>query len=261
MEWMPSAGFLPSWMNLRLDDVMTATQINRNINDLHPEDQLNRLRLRDWMIEEQKRQGVSDKELSARVGHLSSWAHCVMKSSMWRAATLQKMVRALGYRLTFNVKVDGVAVPAAEITLADAYANNPNIDRYEEAVRRDLCDLGRRYREASKVTALDLGRRLNSEAKTVLAFESGDSPFYLLVTAQRFFRALGGELVPVMVKEEESGQQRVFPAPEGRWPSAISGLVNVIELPTQTMIWNTNAPEIVVAFPAAAWKAWLKAND
>ena len=240
---------------------MTATRINRNVSDLHPEDQLIRFRFQDWLVAEQERQNIADKELAAKVGHHSSWAHGVMSSTSWRVATMQRMAYALGYQLAFNVKADNVVIPPAEIKLADAYAGNPKVERHEEAIRRDLCDLGRRYREAMNMTPAMLGHRLRAEGKTVTSFETGDKPYYLLVTAQRFFRALGGELRLVLVKQEPNGQQRVFEAPEGRWPSATQDVVNIVQLPQHTMIWNSNAPETVVSFPAAAWKAWLKAND
>ena len=247
---------------------MTKKTINRNMDDLHVDDQLNRLRLQDWMREEQERQGILDRELAARVGHHSSWAHGTISTSTWRAATLQKMIRALGYRLTFNVKIDVKPEPIEKtpynpegLSNAEKYANSPKIDNREEADRVDLCDLGRRLREASKLTPAMLGHRLRQESKSVTAFESGEKPYYLLVTAQRYFRALGGELKLVIVKQEDNGQQRVFEAPEGRWPSVMGDVVNVAELPDRTMIWNSNSPHIVVSFPAAAWKAWLKAND
>jgi hypothetical protein len=247
---------------------VTATMINRNISDLHTDDYLNRLRMQDWLREEQKRQGISDKELSSRVGHHSSWSHGVMESNMWRVATLQKAVRALGYELKFNVKIDVKPGPIEKtpynpkgLSNAEKYANSPNLSHREEADRVDLTDLGRRLREASNLTPAMLGHRLRCDGSTVTAWESGEKPFYLLVTAQRFFRALGGELKMVITKIEDNGTQRIFEAPEGRWPSATEDVVNIVQLPQHTMIWNSNAPETVVSFPAAAWKAWLKAND
>jgi transcriptional regulator with XRE-family HTH domain len=241
---------------------MTATQINRNVDDLHPEDNLNRLRLRDWMLEEQKRQNLNDKEIAARVGHHSSWTHKVLSTTTWRVATVQKMLRALGYTLTFNLKIDNIVVPpSATVPLTEIYANNPDVEQREEAARRDLCDYGRRYREALGLNHQQLGKRLRCEGATVLTWETGDQPFYLLVTAQRFFRALGGELKLVITKMEDNGTQRIFEAPEGRWPSTIDDLINIVQLPDRTLIWNSNKAETVVSFPADAWKAWLKAND
>ena len=247
---------------------MTTGIINRNVTDLHIDDQLNRLRLRDWMKEEQQRQGLLDRELAARVGHHSSWAHGAMESTSWRVATLQKMVRALGFTLTFNVKIDVKPEPIAKtpfnpdgLSNVEKYASSTNPERHEEAARVDLCELGERLRVASNLTPAMLGHRLNQEGKSVTAFESGEKPYYLLVTAQRYFRALGGELKLVLVKQEASGQQRVFEAPEGRWPSVVGDVVNIVQLADRTMVWNSNSPHIVVSFPALAWKAWLKAND
>lgn len=242
--------------------------IDRNINDLHIEDQLNRLRIQDWMIEEQKRQGILDRELAERVGHHSSWSSGIMKTSGWRVATLQKMIRALGYELTFNVKIDVDPVPIAPspmnpeaITYAEKYANSPSVSNREEALRVDLCVLGERLRIASRLTPAMLGHRLNQEGKSVTAFESGEKPYYLLVTAQRYFRALGGELKLVIIKKEENGQQRIFEAPDGRWPSDVQNIVNVVEAKDRTMVWSSSNPDNVISFPAAAWKAWLKSGD
>lgn len=236
---------------------MTYTHINRNTDDLHLGDKLVRLRLRDWMRAQQREQGINDRLLAARVGHNSSWSHGILSTTSWRMATVQKMVRALRFGLTFNVDTAGVKLPPPEgALLSDIYANNPDPDKREEAGRIDLCGLGRRYREALGLSPAQLGHRLGQEGKSVIAFETGDKPYYLLVTAQRYFRALGGMLVPVLTTID--GEPMALP--EGEWVSELLDTVAVTETRDRVLVWNTAKPEAVVSFSAMAWTRWMAAN-
>lgn len=239
---------------------MKTAKIDRNLKDLHVNDYLNRLRLRDWLEQERDRQGYNNRELAALVGHQTGWAYGLINGGgQWRVASLQKIIRALGYTLWFNVEASNIVIPPPDgPKLSEIYANHPDMDQREEAARRDLSDLGRRYREALGLQSATLGKRLNQEGESVRTFESGDKPYYLLVTAQRYFRALGGELKLMLEKKEESGQQRIFEAPEGRWPSTTDNIINVVEAADRTMIWNSEKPELVVSFPADAWRAWVR---
>lgn len=233
-------------------------KIDRNLTDLDVNDKLIRLRMQDWLLAERERQGVGNREIGQRVGHHTSWAHCFLKSTMWRTVTLQKMVRALNHRLTFNVDTFGKVIipPPDGPLLSDVYANNPNPDRQEEAIRLDLGDLGRRYREALGVSRVKLARKLNQEAKTVDVFEAGASPQYLLVTAQRYFRALGGELRLVLTPPD--GEP--FEPPAFDWDASALVEVQVAEFDGRVLVWNANAPHVTASFPAEAWQAWLRSN-
>lgn len=230
-------------------------KINRNVDDLHPDDLLNRLRLRDWMEAERDRQGIGNRELAARMGRNTGWAYGIINGGgMWRAASMQRIVRALGYTLHFNVAASNIIIPPRDTpSLTDIYAGNSDPERREEAARMDLGDLGRRYREARKLSSSALGRLLNQEGESVRAFESGDKPYYLCVTAQRYFRALGGELRFSI----EAADGTFFLAPEGRWPSVDGSEVNIVEMEDRTLVWNTKAPETVVSFPRSSWKEWV----
>lgn len=236
------------------------SKIDRNLGDLHLNDRLNRLRLRDWMREEQKRQGVHDKALSERVGHNSSWSLGILRSDTWRAATLQKIVRALGYRLTFNVDIDIVPVPATSPSMMSVYANHANPERREEADRIDLCTLGARLREARGMDATEVGRIVNQTGSQVRSFESGDKPYYMLVTAQRYFRAIGGELKLVLAAQlgSDGGYDVPFEAPEGRWPDTADTTVRVAEGDGRVLMWNAHTPGNVVSFPETAFRMWLE---
>lgn len=233
---------------------LPVSKIDRNLGDLHLDDRLNRLRLLDWMRDEQKRQGVHDKALSARVGHNSSWSLGVLRSDTWRAATLQKVVRALGYRLTFNVDIDIVPVPATTPSMMSVYENHPNPERREEAARIDLCTLGARLREARGMDLMDVGHIVNQTGNQVRTFESGDKPYYMLVTAQRYFRALGGELRMVLIGDDGVP----FEAPVGRWPDVADTTVRVAEGDGRVLLWNAGSPGIVVSFTETAWRMWLE---
>lgn len=230
------------------------SKIDRNLGDLHLNDRLNRMRLLDWMREEQKRQGVHDKALSERVGHNSSWSLGVLRSDTWRAATLQKIVRALGYRLTFNVDIDIVPVPATTPSMSSVYENHANPERREEAARIDLCTLGARLREARGLDSNEVGRIVNQTGAQVRTFESGDKPFYMLVTAQRYFRAIGGELKLGLVGDDGVP----FEAPVGRWPDTADTTVRIAEGDGRVLLWNAGSPGNVVSFTETAWRMWLE---
>lgn len=219
--------------------------INRNDNDLHPEDYLNRLRLRDWLKAEMQRQGVGTRELAARVGHNSSWAHGVMQTVKWRGYNIQKMVRALGYRLIFEVDIDVEPAPTFLPSFSAMYANHPDLTQLDEAVRLDLGVLAGRLREALKLTPAAVGRRLRCEGGTVRAFEGGDRPQWLLVTAQRHIRALGGTLRLLIL---DPGTGEVFEAPKDTWPSTGTTDVNVVQSGDRVLVWNAKTPETVASF-------------
>lgn len=233
---------------------MTMSKVDRNLGDLHLDDRLARLRMKDWLREERDRQGLHDKALSERAGHNSSWSLGLLKSDMWRAATLQKIVRALGYRLTFNVDIDIVPVPSEVPSMMSVYENHPNLERREEASRIDLCTLGARLREARGMDVTAVGRIVGQTGSQVRTFESGDKPFYMLVTAQRYFRAIGGELKLVL-----AGADGVpFEAPVGRWPDSADATVRLAEGDGRVLVWNAHAPGNVVSFPETAWRMWLE---
>lgn len=230
------------------------TKINRNTEDLHVNDRLNRMRLLDWMVAERDRQGINDRILAGRVGHNSTWAHGILTSDQWRVATLQKMVRALGYRLTFNVAIDVAPALSTTPTMADIYASSPLVERREEADRVDLCTLGGRLREALGWPPHALGNLIGQEGKQVITFESGDKSLYLLVSAQRYFRALGGELRMVIVPE--TGDP--FEAPVGRWVPVEDTAVRVSEVDGRVFVWNAGTAGIVASFSAAEWLMWME---
>lgn len=234
-------------------------KIDRNTSDLHVNDKLIRLRMHDWLVAERDRQGLGNRELSQRVGHHTSWAHCFLKSTMWRTATLQKIVRGLGYTLTFEVDTFGQLVipPPNGPQLRDVYASHPDMEQREEAARVDLGDIGRRYRVGLGWTQGKLARLLNQETKTVEAFESGATPQFLLVTAQRFFRALGGELKLVLVPADGDP----FEPPSEFWDATAMAEVQVAEFDGRVLVWNANAPHVTTSFPVDAWRGWLRRQN
>lgn len=229
-------------------------KINRNVDDLHTDDRLNRLRVRDWMVAERDRQGINDRILAGRVGHNSTWARGVLTTDTWRVATLQKIMRALGYKVTFNVDIDIVPALSTEPTMAEVYASSANVERQEEAMRVDLCTLGARLRTARGWSAGAVGSLIGQDAGQVATFESGDKPFYLLVSAQRYFRALGGELKIVVVPP--TGDP--FEAPVGRWLPSEQTTVRVVEADGRVFVWNSGTAGMVSSFDAAEWRVWLE---
>lgn len=239
---------------------MTAMQITRNMDDLHLADKMNREWLRTWMAAEQKRQALPDKMISERVGHQGSWASGLTSGTMWRASSVQKFIRGVGRELVFKVDIgwEPQPLPEGTVTLSEVYQNHPDMEQREEAARRDLCQLGARLREAAGLTTIELGKKLNIDPSSVRAFESGDKPFYLLVTAQRYFRGLGGELNFVI--KDPTGQAISYVSPGDKAVAAALKEVNVSTTGGRVMIWNKENPSVAVSFSAEGWKTWLKAN-
>jgi hypothetical protein len=243
---------------------MTRIVVNRNKDDLHVEDKLNRLRLRRFLQQRQANLSLSDRDLSHAAGHGKDWASNIWRRDSWRCATMQHIARLLGYELTFNVAIEADVAPPAGATNYEIYQNNPDLSKRDEATRIDLALLGARCREAIGITPYQLGRRLNMDGSKVVTWESGDTPYYMLVTAQRYFRALGGTLIFVLVAED--GTTVTPPATDAdnlitaHWQPAVSlEQVNIVESDDRTLVWNSAQPSNVVSFTAQAWKLWLEA--
>lgn len=244
---------------------MKATAINTNLDDLHPDDRAARVWISNNLLAARVRQGLLNRDVAARVGRTDGWAHKFFATLNWRLETAQTMARALGYRLTFTVVWPDGQLTAHVAARSEAweaawsrFTRSPNPERREEAERVDLCDFARRVREAQGLGATALGHRLNMSGFSVKAWESGERPGYLLVTAQRFFRALGGQLVPVLGSDEIPDGLIVGPMTFASPDPATGGRVMIVENSDRTLVWNTDEPATVVSFPAATWNAWIQ---
>lgn len=247
---------------------MKATSINTNQDDLHPDDQAARVWLRDFLVSQRDERRLLNKDIAARVGHSDGWAYTIFATTTWKLETIQLMARAMGYRLGFVTEWEGAQVTPQGIPVrAEAweqaysrYIKSPNPQRRDEAERVDLCDFGRRVREAQGLTANQLGYRLNMAGARVRDWETGERPGYMLVTAQRYFRALGGALLPQLHDPAGIGGPPLCFIPPKRKP--VTGIVRIQEFDDRTLVWNTEEPATVVSFPADEWRAWiLEAGD
>lgn len=249
---------------------MKATTINTNLTDLHPDDQAARVWLRDFLVARRDEEGLLNREIAARVGHSDGWAYNILATTSWKLETIQLLARALGYRLGFTTEWIGAELTLQGVTAREEmwetaysrYIRSPNPARRDEAERIDLCDWGRRCREAQGLSPTLLGYRLGMEGKSVRAWENGERPGYMLVTAQRYFRALGGQLVPTLAFIEADGEEpklATFVPPK---PRAAGTSVRIQEFEDRTVVWNADAPQTVVSFPAEEWRQWiLEAGD
>lgn len=139
--------------------------------------------------------GWNRSELSIACGHRNNWFQGLFRTANWRLSTMQKICRVLGCKLTWTV--DGGPVPVPPEDGAEALASlashmGPEFE--EEAERVGLQDLLRRTREGALLSRVEFGARLLVAPAVVAAWESGDEPEFLILTAQRYFRSLGAVL-------------------------------------------------------------------
>lgn len=209
-----------------------------NNEDLHPEDTLIRVALREVMLGIFSASDLPERVISERAGHGSGWARSALTKESWKLATMMALARSLSYTMTFNVVPPRGVTPepedAAFAATMDMFARKPH--RADEAARLRLRDLGRRIRVASGLSVTDMGRLLNMKAPRVSDWEDGDADDCLLLTAQRYFRGLGGKLVPVLVAPSgdivfpvsvSSGGSVVLPA-AGKKRKAAKGTARVL---------------------------------
>lgn len=243
---------------------MTAPRTRRVVNntwiDLHPDDLANRVALRDYLYASSVGQGLSEPELSKAAGYQTGWAKGVWSQSSWRLSTVQLLVRTLGYQLDLDVSTVGVRLAPQDPAIAGLRSMfRAGTRDGDEVDRRWLADLGRRLRVGLGVERAELGHALKMSGTRVRDWEEGDGPDYLLLTAQRYFRALGRPLYPLL--RLHSGTLVV---PIGMRMGGSQGLsgagandVQVEEGPVVTRLWNRAYPSTMVEFPTAVWKQWL----
>lgn len=245
---------------------MKRVVVNKNREDIHVDDKINRVRLIRYLRDTQDELGISDRDLSARVGHGPNWSASLYRQNSWRMATLQELVRAFGLTLHLEVNSKVPPIPAEGPTFSELYAANPNPARREEAARIDLMVLFGRLRKALDLSAAEVGRRMGVEGGKVTEWETGETPYFLVVTAQRYFRALGAELTFVL--EDENGKR--FAAPPTMTDTIVAAsweaercaeTVKVVRSDTLVKVWNSRNPRHVATFPVEVWDAWVAGRN
>lgn len=243
---------------------MTRIIVNRNRDDIDVSDRINRIRLRRLLQQVQDVKGYSDDQLSTLAGYKEKWLSSLWARKSWRLATVQHVARTLGYRLVFNVAIDlsDVGLTVEDLAVEDLQSLYTDPAKQDEAARIELTALGARIREAVGLTPPQLGKRLNMEGHKISIFESGEKPYYLLVTAQRYFRALGGELQFSLVDDEgnvlrptadEDSEAIVAKTWKGTGEQ-----VRVNIFAGHVFLWNSLTPSNVVSFPVPVWRQFVK---
>lgn len=238
---------------------MTRVIVNRNRDDIDVRDRINRIRLRRLLQHVQDMKGYSDEEVSTMAGYGEKWLSSLWARKSWRLASVQHVARTLGYRLGFHVDIE---LPVgADLTVDDIqslYVEPADID---SAARIELSALGARVREALGVTPVELGKRLHMEGNKIVTWESGEKPYYLLVTAQRYFRALGGELQFHLVDNDGN---KLHPEADEESETIINNTwkgtgeeVRLNAFAGHVFLWNSITPSNVVSFPVHVWQRFV----
>lgn len=182
-----------------------------NMADIDVADAAIRLGLGAAMERLRAESGMTGSALSIACGHRNNWFNGLYRTSNWRLGTLQKVFRILGYRLRWVVRGAVIPVPLDEADAAYGdLVMSMGIDFLEEAERIELQDALRRYREGAGVSRSEFAARVMTAPSNMKSWEEGEEPQFLVLTAQRFFRALGCELRFLL--EDSSGVVREIPA-------------------------------------------------
>lgn len=239
-----------------------------NMDDLHIDDLIARIRIKSFFKAEQKRRLEYDRDVAKRVERGPNWVHSTWRNEHWQLSTMQLMARAFDYELGFEpmiphglwLKID----KAGLWQLSEVYASNPDADQRAEAARMDLCVYAGKIREALGIGATEFAKKLGTDTSKLIDWEKGNRPHYVLTAAQRHFRQLGAPLRFFLTGNVAiDGKKIAFDFPPCKEEnSAAAGwltrnTVHVEEGEDETVIFNALRPTEVVRFPAAVWREWI----
>lgn len=179
----------------------------RLIEDLHPEDAIARDQLATRLVQARASAGLTQRELGDRLGVDFHAVYNLERGRRWLARRAQAWARGLDLRL--GLRVQGLEVPDDDDALAALYAaQQPMTAEAEDRLAlRELFNNLARIRRARHVSQKEMGRRMGL-GPTRVSQQEAEPDGALLLTAQRYTRALGGvlllDLLPVMVAELEA---------------------------------------------------------
>lgn len=240
----------------------TRSVYHRTWSDLHPDDGEARLELREWTRQTSQAQGHTERGLSEAAGYQRGWARAIWSASSWRLATMQWLCSSLGYDMEFNAAWqygEGMAAEPPELRLM-LDMHEPGTSRWHAAQRMWLADYGRRLREAKGIPVPELALRLSMTPTHLREWEAGDKDDYLLLTAQRYFRALGNPL-RLILRDREG--LRVYLGPRNPPPAAAAtsaGAVGIEEVGALVRVYRRDDPDKVVLFTRDEWQQWLNSD-
>ncbi len=162
--------------------------------DLHPDDTVARDQLAGRLRRIREGRRISQRGLADMLDIDHTNASGLELRRTWKIRTVQRWARVLGYRLDLGI-TGGVVVPDDGDALAAVYAaQQPTTEDAEDLLDlRALINDVRRIRIASGITLAEMGRRLGCGPSSV-SHREADPDGAMLVSAQRYVRALGGAL-------------------------------------------------------------------
>lgn len=164
------------------------------ITDLHPADLHARMQIRFQLRQLREDAGLSQSQFAELSGTAQTAVSAVeiAPACGWRISTVQRYARHLGRRLTF--RLDGIPEPPpGPLALLHHGHRSPVLtESWERAV---LCERLAGARVAARLRQLDVAARLGVTVQAVSSFERTPDGV-LMVSAQRYARAIGGALIP-----------------------------------------------------------------
>lgn len=168
--------------------------------DLHPDDHTARVQVRDRLVAARHTATLSRPALAARLGVATSTIQSIEEGTdRCRASTLQRYARALNLRMVFHLDdlPDPNLVPDP---LADVWqqmlAASPD---HEDEIERRLLRLNLiRCRQAAGISREQQARTLGLARAGLSRFEYTATGDIAVHVAQRYARALGGRVRPVL---------------------------------------------------------------
>lgn len=162
----------------------------RALPDLHPDDLAMRVMIRDLLIHYRTRDGIGQRELAKRMGLTQGAVSKFERGTSWLVSSLQRRAGVHDRRLV--VRLVGLPEPPDEV-LALAAMRPTDPVRAEAWDRAAVAAELAAARNTLGVTQEQVGEVLGC-GKRAVAYIEGDDKDALLVSWQRYCRALGGAL-------------------------------------------------------------------
>lgn len=197
---------------------MGRTVIHTNHDDLHVADSNHREQLRITLRKLAKAKGGNLVAFSKAAGHQHGWASHALNRTTWRMASLQEVIRACGLTPHFKINYVGQLPEPSEATLStrETYEGSPKLAtpaNLDALSRLELIDVGRQLREQLGLEPHEVARRLTMAASKLIEWETSERDYYMMVTVQRYFRALGTPLEVQLIDPETGQPIELLPLP------------------------------------------------
>lgn len=242
--------------------------------DLSVDDLVLRHRMAAFFRAEFDRRKEREEDVSRRVGRGQNWFFSTLKNDQWRVSTVQRVARAFGHELLFEVVFPARIkdrFPVESLwpeSRAFAHHSDPH---FRDDIRiSDLLRLGARVREALGLSTAQLAQRLSVAGSKLTAWERADQTQVLLPLVQRYFRAMDAPLVigldvPAIDGEDDEPIFMPFPVTRTERPVAAAWLKRnelIVEDDGSgdILLWNALRPNERVRVPRSVWLTYPMAH-